>query len=87
MNSTKEELKQKYNSSIFNINDEHPRTTLTGIIFAYVRAEQLFEIINNDGKEKRLIKINKPLKDLFGVNDEDIKEFKNFQKYMSSLYV
>lgn len=84
--STQEELKAKYIDN-FNINDQHPRTTLTGIIFAYIRAKELYSSVPGEKINKRLIKLDIPLKELFNVQDGDINGFKDFQKHMGSLYV
>lgn len=81
------ELKEKYGTN-FNINDQHPRTTLTGIIFAYIRSKELYvEAQPGEKINKRIVKLDKPLKELFNVEDGEINGFKDFQKYMGSLYV
>ena len=79
-------LKEKYGSN-FNINDQHPRTTLTGIICAYIRSKELYTQPKPGEKlNKRLIKLDQPLKDLFIVTNNEINGFKDLQTHMGNLY-
>lgn len=79
-------LKDKYGTN-FDINEQHPRTTLTGIIFSYIRSKELYaEPKEGDKLNKKLIKLDDPLKKLFKVSDGQINGFKDFQTHMGTLY-
>jgi hypothetical protein len=79
-------LKEKYGEN-FNINDQHPRTTLTGIVFAYIRSKELYTQPKAGEKlNKRLIRLDQPLKELFNVTNNEINGFKDFQTHMGNLY-
>jgi hypothetical protein len=79
-------LKEKYGGT-FDINQQHPRTTLTGIVFAYIRSKELYTQPKEGEKlNKRLIKLDQPLKELFNVTNNEINGFKDFQTHMGNLY-
>jgi len=64
-NASEPELKERFGKETsFNINDLHPRTTLTKIIFTYIRSKELY-VENEENNGKKLIKLDKPLKELF----------------------
>ena len=60
---------------------ELPRTTLTKMVYDYVKENQL-----QDPEDKRRIFPDDNLKELFHLNDEDELHFNNFQTYMKRLY-
>jgi hypothetical protein len=84
-------------SSNFDLDEKHARTTLTKIIYAYIRNNNLYDskTVRNekDGSEssvldKRSIKPNSVIKNLFDIEsgDNSMITFKLFQTYMSRLY-
>lgn len=86
LKASEPELKEKFGEgSGFNINELHPRTTITKIIFTYIRSKELY-VENNENQLKKLIKLDTPLKDLFDFKEDTISGFKDFQKYLGILY-
>ena len=84
-------------SSNFDLDEKHARTTLTKIIYAYIRNNNLYDskTVRNekDGSEssvldKRSIKPNSVIRHLFDIEsgDNSMITFKLFQTYMSRLY-
>lgn len=84
-------------SSNFDLDEKHARTTLTKIIYAYIRNNNLYDskTVRNekDGTEsnvldKRSIKPNSVIRHLFDIEsgDNSMITFKLFQTYMSRLY-
>jgi len=70
----------------FNINENQPRTSITKMIYAYVRKNDLYEKKDDDTSNKRVIMPDDILKKLFSMNTDEIITFNNFQTYMCRMY-
>jgi hypothetical protein len=68
----------------FNIDENQPRTSITKMIYHYIRKYDLYTT-KDDKVNKREIQLNDVLKKLFSTED-DIITFNNFQTYMCNIY-
>jgi hypothetical protein len=72
---------------IFNINKDQPRTTITKIIYWYIARHELYQK-NDKGviTDKRKMKPDKALTELFDIKDGEELKMYNFQSYLNRMY-
>lgn len=83
-------FKEFYNSSLkelkpeFNPNEDQPRTTLTGLIYDYIRHNSLYLKKSDGSFDKRVIVPDAALRSLFNTGDQIT--FESFQSHLSNIY-
>jgi hypothetical protein len=70
----------------FDINVDVPRTNVTKMIYHYIRTNSLYNKKEDGTLDKRSIKPNSVIKNLFDLEDGENVTFNNFQTYMNRLY-
>jgi chromatin remodeling complex protein RSC6 len=75
----KDSSKFKESFNDFNIAEDQPRTTLTKAIYCYIREHNLYEQDDEGKYNRRNIKPDNNLSELFCIKDGETIEFKTFQ--------
>ena len=70
----------------FDINAVHARTFITGVIYYYIKTNQLYEKDEAGNFKKRNIAPDEVLIKLFDIKENEEIRFNNFQSYVTRLY-
>lgn len=70
----------------FDISVDNPRTEITRIIYNYIKTNNLYNKNDDGAFNKREIKPDEAVRELFSIDTNDTIVFNNFQTYVSRLY-
>lgn len=69
-----------------DLSTDNPRTMITRIIYHYIKSNDLYNKEEDGSLNKRKIKPDEALKELFSIDNDETLVFNNFQTFVSRLY-